>query len=207
LRFYTEIARDYASAKSLSQPSTFDIEGFHVPGSGVIYTMSFPVNIQLAGQEEDVAIQCDAWGKIEMEVRDDGRMLAGTWAPDAGKLPGPYEIERQGLNRTVDVLLKTIGDYGLKIEQLGPDEAIILVACVEGMARMTKIVGSSLQFEFAMATGKTPQLRVVINIPVDALKALNSGEIEWEAFKGRVAVTEYPVLPRRGTDEVTWSQN
>jgi hypothetical protein len=194
---------DAATLYKLSRPSIdtgtwvtawstdFDIRGFYIPGSGVVYTLEFPVR---AGEFEAVEQRADAkeddWARAEREVRGGG--AGTTWKVRTAKSRKRCTIDRDDLNATIRTLLEAVGKYGARIEHLGADEAIIIAAEVTGRsgipaaAQVVFFPDVIPLIEIDMA-----KHRVIIEVPVGAIKDYDSGLIDLDTLEKRAKVTTY----------------
>jgi hypothetical protein len=184
----------YAAAGSTAQLWTrsldLDVMGYYVPGTGVVFTLKLPVPVK----EVDVAEEDskpDLWKQIESQVR-------GTGSPTIrlGRPPKPVKhvtLDAGALDRAVDALVKTVGEYGARIEQLGGDESIILTARVRmqpSRPSAEKLLATTYTVLYQWIPQATAD-RVIIKVPVADARAFREGQVDLTAFKERCRIVKY----------------
>jgi hypothetical protein len=181
------------------RPSDFDVQGFYIPGTGVVYTLKFPARVKVkeveAEQEGDDPAE-DDWVQIEREVRGTGTRII--WDTGAGETRKRYALDEDDLGATIHALLEAIGKYGARIEQLGGDEAVTLAARVTGRSVLSRIP------PFVLVPDILPILeidvakrRVIIKVPAAAIRDFSSGKIDLKALEDRAEITRYQTQSTR----------
>ena len=182
----------------LPQPAQFDIEGFHVPGTGVIYTLTFPTAVREIEPDEKPAAEEDLWNRMENEVRGKGSRTV--WKVKTGPNTKQDTVDEDDLNRTIRVLVKTVGQYGARIEQLADHESIILAARADAslpgnaLSLFDKpLLSTYLGFatSLAFANMNVASHRVIIEVPVSAITSFGAGEIDLDSLEQHTTITKY----------------
>ena len=182
----------------LSSLLDFDLEGFYVPGTGVIYTLTFPTGVKETSPDEEPETNEDLWLQIENEVR--GKTSRVSWNVEAGSPTKQYTMDEESLNDTVQVLIKTIGEYGSRLEQLQDHESIILAARANALLpggtvpHLRKpLLGTFLGIPTPLLYGgrSLTSYRVIIQVPASAIRGFASGEIDLTSLAEHTTVTKY----------------
>ena len=191
--FYT---LNLASGLRQSRRSDFNVEGFYVPGVGAMFTLNLPTLLEEVDppKEEDKSTG-DLWTEAEDELR--GKASGAAWSTRTQFTKArrrKYAVDQEDLDRHLDTLFRTIGKYGSRIEQLGAGDAIVLAIRVKG--RMPTGKGSSLttsyrQLLFTSTGSRTTGDRVVVRIPMSAVKTYESGRSGLSDIKQASDVAQY----------------
>ena len=186
LTFYLA-AQDY---QSLSSFDRFNVEGFYVPGTGAVFTLDLPAatkEVELKDQED----KPDLWDEIEGKVR--GSKTEATYFPPGKKPKTRTTIDHEALDEAIDLLVKTVGEYGSRIEQLTVGESIILAARTSARRPWytpEKLLEATYSRLYISAQGIRPH-RVIIKVPVRAIRDFEKGELDLHMLKESSEITKY----------------
>ncbi|UCE59958.1 MAG: hypothetical protein JSU63_21250 [Phycisphaerales bacterium] len=189
------LPRHQIALSAATLPSNFNIEGFYVPGTGVMYTIKFSTQLKKETLVEDEDRESeDLWNAVKTEIRGDHPRVV--WNIGSTSTRTRYVLDEDDLDRTVEVLLKTVGDYGSKMTQLTSNESIFLVANVEGRIPSSWIVPYVVtDIPAALLTSRAHMAKyhLIIRIPVGAIRDYDSGAIDLTTLKNKSEVTRYEV--------------
>lgn len=181
----------------------FNMRGYYVPGTGVLYTLEFTAQTRQAAETEDEdreQVQDDLWKQIEGEVRGGRRPVTspkGDFFAEAKTQR--YEIDPDDLNSTIEVLIKTVGQYAPRIECLGAEDFVILAAHVEPWNPLDTALQFELGFAYHVTIRLSPAYRVIIKIPVAAIEDYERGKANLETLVNRCDITRYPCRAQGAT--------
>jgi hypothetical protein len=188
---YGRLAYSYALAGG------YDVVGYYVPRKGAIFTLAFPAAVRpLDEDEDDTPAKDDLWGQTEGEVR-------GTRPRDALGFAtgGPlreFTVDDEALEATIAKLIGAIGKYGGRIEQLASDDSIILAARVTAQSP-SDLASGILTGTYTMLHVDVSKYRLIIEVPVSAIRAYDANRIDIESLIECARVTRYPAHESSGT--------
>ena len=152
--------------------------------------MDLPVDTE-QGDVQEGEEEHDLWQEIE------GRLRAGhagtTSFVQEGKCKRHTVIDHEALDRTVALLVRTMGEYGSRIEQLSMGESITLAAQVKArnlMSYAVPLLATSYGL-FSQGAQGLKSYRVIVNVPVRAIRDFESGRIDLKTLKERAEITKY----------------
>ena len=185
-----------ASGGRQTRRSDFNVEGFYVPGVGAMFTLNLPTLLEEVDppKEEDKSTG-DLWTEAEDELR--GKTSGAAWGvqtPLTKARRRKYAVDQEDLDSHLDTLFRTIGKYGSRIEQLGAGDAIVLAIRVKGRTPTGKgagLAGSYRQLLFTSTGSRTTSDRVVVRIPMSAVKTYESGRSGLSDIKQASDVAQY----------------
>lgn len=185
-----------ASGARQTRRSDFNVEGFYVPGVGAMFTLNLPTLLEEVDppKEEDKSTG-DLWTEAEDELR--GKTSGAPWGvrtPFKKARRRKYAVDQEDLDSHLDTLFRTIGKYGSRIEQLGAGDAIVLAIRIKGRTPTGKgvnLAGSYRQLLFTSTGSRTTSDRVVVRIPMSAVKTYESGRSGLRDIKQASDVAQY----------------
>lgn len=166
-----------------------NIEGFYVPGTGVIYTLDVPVFLKRDEKSADhKPATVDLWSQAENELHE--KATKNLWFGPRQVQRERYIVDEDGLNQTIDVLIDTVAKYGSRIGQLSGGESIILAARVKSRGtRQGAGSGDRFMLEYMQTT--TTSRRVIVTVPVSVLRDFSAGKMTPKECRDRAEVTQY----------------
>lgn len=185
---YYDAVQAYSLASSRS--TQFHIVGYYIPGTGVLYTLDLPTDTKEVDVQEGED-ELDLWQEIEGRLRG-GRADAPSYVQEA-KCERHTVVDNEALDRTVALLVQTIGEYGSRIEQLSMGESITLAARVRAR-NLTRYVMPLLATSYGLLGQNAQDLRshrVIVNVPVRAIRDFESGRIDVATLNERAEITKY----------------
>jgi hypothetical protein len=168
----------------------FHLVGYYIPGTGVLYTLDLPADTKQVDVQEGEH-ELDLWQEIEGRLRG-GRTDELSFVQEA-KCKRHTVIDHEALDRTVALLVRTLGEYGSRIEQLSMGESITLAARVRARNLMSYAV-PLLATSYGLLSQDAQDLkshRVIVNVPVRAIRDFESGRIDLDTLKERAEITKY----------------
>ncbi len=185
-----------ASGARQARRSDFKVEGFYVPGVGAMFTLNLPTLLEEVDppKEEDKSTG-DLWTEAEDELR--GKASASAWLVRSRSTQAhrrKYAVDQEDLDSHLDTLFRTIGKYGSRIEQLGAGDAIVLAIRVKGRTPTGKGVNLATSYRHLLFTStgsRTTSDRVVVRIPMSAVKTYESGRSGLRDIKQASDVAQY----------------
>jgi hypothetical protein len=188
----------------------FNVVGYYIPGTGVLFTLDISVPTEQVDVPEQEESKPDLWKQMEGEVRG----LRTVW-PSITQTEKPQKtfiVDQDELDDTVEVLIKTVGEYGSRITQLSDSESMILA--IKATAQVTFFSSGRKTAESLLATtynlyyrgshGAPPQ-RVIVQVPVTAIRDFESRKIALDALKEKVVVTQYPAHASTSGTSSSWT--
>lgn len=167
-----------------------NIDGYYIPGTGVIYTLDVPVYLKRKGPDAEEPATSDLWNQAENELHE--KAAQSLWYRPSRVQREQIIVDEVGLNQTLNVLIDTIAEYGSRIEQLSASESIILAARVKGRAPKVGGGGAAaevLRLQYMGAANSSR--RVIVNVPVAVVREFAGGKVTREGCRERVEVTQY----------------
>jgi len=114
--------------------------GFHLPGSGVLFTLDVEVPVVTSEppaqpEKKTTSEHDDDWDKVKREVRSGQEPGATSWAgvyTGRARQPEHVELDPKAIDRIVEALLKTLARHAARIEGLTPQDSIIVALQLSG---------------------------------------------------------------------------
>ncbi len=168
-----------------------NIEGYYAPGVGVIFTLNLPVGIKYADLPEAKPDPArDEWDEIEDVVRNP-KSVSDLLVRANTRTKRPI-VDRDDLDRSIEVLLNTIGRYGSRIERLQEKaEPIIIAARVNPVRWQVASAELKVAHNYLFAGGPATAHRLVIRISADAMRLYKGGGLDGGKLRERAEVTFY----------------
>jgi hypothetical protein len=169
-----------------------NVVGYYVPGTGAVFTLDLPA----ATKEVQAAVSPESKPDLWEEIQ--GRLHAGkTGVPsrfrEEKKPKKQVEIDQDALDRTINVLVGAVGEYGSRIEQLSTGESIILAARVNAGYSLsggdTGLALAGVLFD-QLRQARQPY-RVIIEVPVSAVREFDKNTIDRETLRDLAEITKY----------------
>jgi hypothetical protein len=182
LLFYTMATKESAQTRP-----NYRLEGFYVPGTGALYTLNLPVAVSVA-DGEDALSEHDLWTQTRAELNHrDGVRL---WSTQRSQIE--WEIDSTRYRETLRVLIETIGRYAGRMEQLASDEAVVVVARLQYSPPADAHVGDHLLLgSYFAASGQSTAQRVVVRVPVSAIRDFDADRLEVDELVRRCDIITY----------------
>lgn len=184
---YYLAAQDFQLVSSFGR---FNVEGFYVPGTGAVFTLDLPAateEVELKDEED----RSDLWDEIEGKVR--GSKTEAAFFPPGKKPKTRTTIDQEALDEAIDLLVKTVGEYGSRIEQLTVRESIILAARTSARRPWytpKKLLEATYSRLYIGAQGIRPH-RIIIKVPVRAIRDFENDELDLLMLKESSEITKY----------------
>lgn len=176
-----------------SYSSKVSIEGFYVPGTGVIYTLKLPAATkEVDPPTKPEAPKEDLWSKTEDEIRRSNIFTVYQGSGLRGsKKPKVHMVDEEKLAETVDLIVSTVAQYGSHIEQLSSGESIILAARLNSVSTGYTTGTAVNLFGLVSRGGRARSDRVIIRVPVTVMRDFAAGKINKQQCRERCEVTRY----------------
>lgn len=185
------LATQYMTQTALHTPN-LNIAGYYVPGVGVVFTLDLPVATKKVDVEPAETPKSDLWDQSEGELRGATSNETLWFAGQAKKRA--IALDDEALDKAVGVLIKTVGRYGSRIEQLSQGESIIIAARVSGRTTLASN-DRNLIATYNLVTGWAGQgglsERLIVNVPVAALRSFAGGKLDRSELRERAEITRY----------------
>jgi hypothetical protein len=174
-------ARALFSAYS-SWASDLNVRGFYVPDSGALFTLEVMTRTSVVTETQDEDAPADLWADVERQVRRGDAQLAGV----SKKLRKKAVLDPHAVDLVVESLLTAVAKHGAHIEQLAPPETVTVAVRLK--PSRTALFGAV--DDWAASVTCAP-LRVVIQVPVEAIQAHADGTADLDEVKERSRITKY----------------
>ena len=170
-----------------------NIEGFLLPGTGVLYTLDVPAVLkEVDPPKDDRESKDDLWNSVKEDLQESKSNL---WRSRGIKARKSMTVDEEDLDQTIELLIDTILDYGSRIEQLSAGDSIILAGRLKYRQPAVSTSGIT-QGGYGVGTlwyGDTAQSRqrIIVKVPVSAVQAFKDGGISRKTCRERAEITRY----------------
>ncbi len=167
-----------------------NIEGFLLPGTGVLYTLDVPAVLkEVDPPKDDRESKDDLWNSVKEDLQESKSNL---WRSRGIKARKSMTVDEEDLDQTIELLIDTILDYGSRIEQLSAGDSIILAGRLKYRQPVVSTSGLTVR-PFRAWRGDTVQSgqRIIVKVPVSAVQAFKDGGISRKTGRERAEITRY----------------
>jgi hypothetical protein len=160
--------------------------GFHLPGSGVFYSIDLSLPTRAVSGSEpgaSAATRDDEWERARREVQSGTEGEARSWllatTQDATSPPRRFVIDERARNEAVDAVLGTLVKHAARVRGLSVGDDVVVALYIEAAPgaidsqdpQAEKMPDGTILLSSLMAARHAAAEHVVIRVPLERLRA------------------------------------
>jgi hypothetical protein len=186
---YTRSAGAYTTGvgRSRGRQVTSNTRGFYAEGLGAIFSTEVAVPVRAVNVDEDEPDRADLWREAQREHEGRGSGYSSFTVPAGDE--SHVAIDEEAMDAAIDAVIEAIGEYGVNIAGLSPDESIVVAMHFEGSG--SGLLSQTGSGRWLAIAGGSRRATAVVRVSVADVQQYADGKYNRKTLRSRAVVTKY----------------